>query len=415
MRIRSGTFVAVGIVLLASILFVGVLAQGQTFSAKGTAEIDALLQRVVQAGIVPGVVAIVASKDHILYHHAYGLRDMRGQKAMQEDTIFRIASMTKPLTSAAIMLLVEQGKLRLDDPVSKFIPSFANRETIASFDASSGAFTTRKAASEVLIRHLLTHTSGLAYGFSNTMVAPIQQKTAKSAEELPLLYDPGTKWTYSGSTKVLGQVVEKVSGVPLDQFLAENFLKPLGMDDTSYVVPANKTDRVVTTLNRGTGVLVETPNPATISSPVAGDGGLNSTAPDYIKFLQMMLNNGSWQGKTILSKSSIQAMTSNEIGNVVVETQPAAQPNLTRPFPTAPAAGRDKFGFGFEITTSNKENPNLRSAGSYTWAGIYNTHFWVDPKRGVAGVIMFQVLPFYDDATMKIYHDFEETIGRNLH
>ena len=414
MRIRSGTIVVLGIVVLASLLFVGVLAEGQTFSAKGAAEIDALLQRAVQAGTVPGVVAIVASKDHILYHHAYGLRDVTGQKAMKEDTIFRIASMTKPVTSAAIMLLVEQGKLRLDDPVSKHIPSFANREAVASFDASTGAFTTRKAASEVLIRHLLTHTSGLAYGFSNTMVAPLQQKTGKSAEELPLLYDPGTKWTYSGSTKVLGQVIEKVSGVSLDKFLAENFLKPLGMDDTSYIVPADKMDRVVTTLNRSTGALVETPNPAAISSPVAGDGGLNSTATDYIKFLQMMPNNGNWQGKKILSKSTIQAMTSNQIGNVVVETQPAALPNLTRPFPVGPAAGRDKFGFGFEITASNKEDPDLRSAGSYTWAGIYNTHFWVDPKRGIAGVIMFQVLPFYDDATMKIYHDFEETIGRNL-
>ena len=146
MRIRSGTIVVVGIILLASVLFVGVLAEGQTFSAKGAAEIDALLQHAVQAGTVPGVVAIVASKDHILYHHAYGLRDVSGQKAMQEDSIFRIASMTKPLTSAAAMLLVEQGKLRLDDPVSKYIPSFENRETIASFDASSGAFTTRKAA-----------------------------------------------------------------------------------------------------------------------------------------------------------------------------------------------------------------------------------------------------------------------------
>jgi len=415
MRIRSGTFVAVGIVAVASLLFAGVLAQGQTFSAKGAAEIDALLQHAVQQGTVPGVVAIVASKDGILYHHAYGLRDVRGQKAMQENTIFRIASMTKPLTSAAIMRLVEQGKLRLDDPVSKYLPSFANRETVESFDAASGTLKTRKAAGEVLIRHLLSHTSGLAYGFSNTMVAPLQQKTGKPAEELPLLYDPGTKWTYSGSTKVLGQVVEKVSGIPLDQYLNENFLKPLGMDDTSYVVPASKTDRVVTTQSRSTGMLVETPNPASISSPVAGDGGLNSTASDYVKFLQMMLNNGKWQDKTILSKSIIQAMTSNQIGNVVVATQPAALPNLTRPFPVGPSAGRDKFGFGFEITASNKENPNLRAPGSYTWAGIYNTHFWVDPKRGIAGVIMFQVLPFYDDATMKIYQDFEEAVGRNLH
>ena len=414
MRIRSGTLVALGIVVLASLLFAGVLAPVQTLPAKGTSEIDAVLQRAVQEGTVPGVVAFVATKDEILYHKAFGLRDVRGQKAMKEDTIFRLASMTKPLTSAAVMLLVEQGKLRLADPVSKYISSFANRETVESFDASSATLTTRKAAGEVLIRHLLSHTSGLAYGFSNTMVGPLQLKTGKAAEELPLLYDPGTKWTYSGSTKVLGQVVEKISGVSLDQFLNENFLKPLAMDDTSYSVPVSKTDRVVTTQNRGTGVLVEAPNPASISSPVAGDGGLNSTAPDYIKFLQMMLSDGKWQGKSILSKASIESMTTNQIGSVVVETQPAALPNLTRPFPVGPSAGRDKFGFGFEITASNKENPNLRSAGSYTWAGIYNTHFWVDPKRGIAGVIMFQVLPFYDDATMKIYQEFEEAIGRNV-
>ncbi|HLQ79199.1 MAG TPA: serine hydrolase domain-containing protein [Terriglobia bacterium] len=412
MRLRRTTFVLISVV--ASLLFIGSPAQGQTLTPKGAAEIDALLQRAIQQGTVPGVVAVVASKDQILYHHAFGLRDVRGKKPMQEDSIFRIASMTKPVTSSAIMLLVEQGKLRLDDPVSKYLPSFANRETVASFNETSGTLTTRKAASEVLIRHLLSHTSGLAYAFSNPTTAPLQQKTGKQPEDLPLLYDPRTRWTYSSSTKVLGWVVEKISGGSLDQFLTEHFIKPLSMVDTSYAVPAGKTDRVVTIQNRSTGALVETPNPAAISSPVAGDGGLNSTAADYIKFLQMFLNSGKSEGKTILSKHSIQAMTANQIGNVVVQTQPAALPNLTRPFPVGPSAGRDKFGFGFEITASNKENPNLRSAGSYTWAGIYNTHFWVDPKRGIAGVIMFQVLPFYDDSTMKVYQEFEEAIGRNL-
>jgi CubicO group peptidase (beta-lactamase class C family) len=402
------------VAVLASLLFVGGIAHGQALSSKGAADIDALLQRAVQQGTVPGVVAIVASKDGILYHHAYGLRDVKGQKTMQEDSIFRIASMTKPITSAGILQLVEEGKLRLDDPVSKYIPSFANREVVASFNPPDGTLTTRKAAGEVLIRHLLTHTSGLAYGFSNPMTAPLQRKTGKTPEDLPLLYDPGTRWTYSSSTRVLGWVIEKISGVPLDQYLNEHIIKPLGMDDTSYAVPQGKIDRVVTVHNRGTGVLVETPNPANISSAVAGDGGLNSTALDYVKFLQMLLNNGKWQSKSILNKATVQAMTANQIGSVVVDTQPAVQAAITRPFPVAPAAGRDKFGFGFEITTSNKENPNLRSPGSYTWAGIDNTHFWVDPKRGIAGVIMFQVLPFYDDATMKVYQDFEEAIGRNL-
>jgi len=412
MNARTGKLTIVAV--LASLLLGGVVAQGQTLSSKGVEEIDALLQRAVQQGTVPGVVAIVASKDKILYQHAYGLRDVKGQKPMQENSIFRIASMTKPVTSAAILQLVEQGKLRLDDPVSKYIPSFANREVVASFTPPDGTLTTRKAAGEVLIRHLLTHTSGLAYGFSNPMTAPLQRKTGKTPEELPLLYDPGTRWTYSSSTRVLGWVVEKFSGVPLDQYLNEHLLKPLGMDDTSYAVPQGKVDRVVTVHNRGTGVLVETPNPANVASAVAGDGGLNSTAMDYVKFLQMLLNDGKWQGEAIMKKATIQAMTANQIGSVVVDTQPAVQAAITRPFPVAPAAGRDKFGFGFEITTSNKENPNLRSPGSYTWAGIDNTHFWVDPKRGIAGVILFQILPFYDDATMKVYQDFEEAIGRNL-
>jgi methyl acetate hydrolase len=361
------------------------------------------------------VVAILASKDKILYHNSFGLQNVAQNKPMQKDSIFRIASMTKPVTSAAVMLLVEQGKLKLDDPVSKYLPEFSGREMVESFTPPDGELKTRKPTSEVLIRHLLSNTSGLAYGFSNAMVAPLQRKTGKqTAEDLPLLYEPGTRWTYSGSTRVLGKVVEKISGTTLDKFMADNFLKPLGMNDTSYAVPADKTARVVTQHNRATGRLVEAANPPTIQSPVAGDGGLNSTTGDYIKFLQMFLNDGKAGGKSLLSKNSIQTMTKNQIGNVVVDQQPAVQPNLSRAFPTAPAAGRDKFGFGFELTTSNKENTNLRSPGSYTWAGIYNTHFWVDPKREIAGVLMIQLLPFYDEATMKLYQDFEEAIGKNL-
>jgi CubicO group peptidase (beta-lactamase class C family) len=400
--------------LLAALLLSVTLAQGQSLLPKGATEIDALFQRAVEQGTVPGVVAVVASKNQVLYYRAAGMKEVAGQKPMTMDSIFRIASMTKPITSAAIMLLQEQGKLRLDDPVSRYLPEFKDREVIASFNSVDGSFTTRKASGEILIHHLLSHTSGLAYSFSNPVVSQLQPKTGKQAEELPLLYDPGTSWTYSGSTKVLGRVVEKVSGLPLDRFLDDNFFKPLGMTDTSYVVPSNKRDRVVTTHARNNGKLTETPNPANIASAVAGDGGLFSTAGDYIKFLQMFLNDGKFQDKTILSKTSIRAMTRNQIANVVVGTQPAASPNLTRPFPTAPSAGRDKFGFGFEIATSNKENTNLRSPGSYTWAGIFNTHFWVDPKRKVAAVLMIQVLPFYDDGIMKLYEDFEKTIGENL-
>jgi len=398
-------------------VFTGSPASGQAglpaLSEKGNAEIDGLLQRAVQQGVVPGVVAIVANRDQVLYHSAFGLRDVANRKPMQKDSIFRIASMTKPVTSVAVMMLEEQGKLKVDDAVSKYLPAYKNRDVIAAFNEKDATYTTNKSTKEILIRHLLTNTSGFAYGFSNYTVNRLQEKTGKQPEELPLLYEPGTRWTYSGSTKILGQVVEQLSGIPLDEFFRARIFKPLDMQETVYAVPADKRDRVVTAHSRQNGALVETPNPETIAAPVAGDGGLNSTASDYVKFLQMLLNEGTWHGTTILSRESVQSMTKNQIGQVVVQTQPGAIPARSNPFPLG--AGRDKFGFGFQITASNKENPNLRAPGSYSWAGIYNTHFWVDPKRQIAAVILMQVLPFYDEGCIKLYQDFEAAIGRNLH
>jgi CubicO group peptidase (beta-lactamase class C family) len=398
-----------------ALLWTAVVAPAQNvpaLSQSGAAEIDAILQRAVQQGTLPGVVAIVANKDRVLYERAFGLMDVGKQKPMTKDAIFRIASMTKPVTSVAVMMLVEDGKLRLDDPVSKFLPSFKDRDVIATFVADDATFTTKKAGKEVLIRHLLANTSGLAYAFSNDTTNRLQRKMNKPAEELPLLYEPGSRWTYSGSTKVLGQVIEKVTGAGLDRFYEERMFRQLELQDTSFVVPAAKTARVVTVHQRENGKLTETPNPATIQAPVAGDGGLNSTAADYIKFLQMFLNEGKARGAALLRKDSLQAMAKNQIGDVIVQTQVTTNPLRSLNFPIG--AGRDKFGFGFQITTSNKENPNLRSPGSYTWAGIYNTHFWVDPKRQIAAVIMMQVLPFYDEGAMKLYQDVEAAIGRNL-
>jgi methyl acetate hydrolase len=402
------------VILAALLACTATIAQNRlpTLSQNAAPEIDGILQRAVQQGIVPGVVAMVANKEGVLYEGAFGMMDVGKQKPMTKDTIFRIASMTKPVTSAAIMMLVEQVKVRLDDPVSMYVPSFKDREVIATFNASDATFTSKKAAKEVLIRHLLTNTSGLAYAFSNDTTNRLQQKTGKTAEELPLLYEPGTRWTYSGSTRVLGQVVEFVSGMKLDRYLDEHIFKPLQLKDTSYEVPAAKVGRVVTVQQRQAGKLTETANPDKIQSPVAGDGGLNSTASDYIKFLQMFLNDGKANGTQLLEKASIQTMTKNQIGDVIVQTQPTTNPLRSQNFPIG--AGRDKFGFGFQLTASNKENPNLRSPGSYTWAGIYNTHFWVDPKRQIAAVIMMQVLPFYDDGCMKLYQDVEAAIGKNL-
>src|SRR5437867_11677401 len=403
-------------VFVALLVLSGIPALGQAalpeLSDRGKADMDGLLQRAVQEGIVPGVVAIVANKDQILYHGAFGLRDVANRKPIERDSIFRIASMTKPVTSVAVMMLQEQGKLKVDDPVSKYLPAYRDREVIAAFNEKDATYTTKKAAKEILIRHLLTNTSGFAYGFSNYTVNRLQEKTGKQPEELPLLYEPGSKWTYSGSTKILGQVVEHLSGTHLDEFFSSRIFKPLDMQETFYAIPNDKRDRVVTAHSRENGALVETPNPERIAAPVAGDGGLTSTASDYVQFLQMLLNKGSWHGTKILSSESVQSMTRNQIGQVVVQTQPGAIPARSNPFPLG--AGRDKFGFGFQITASNKDNPNLRAPGSYSWAGIYNTHFWVDPQRRIAAVILMQVLPFYDEGCIKLYQDFEAAIGRNL-
>src|SRR5436190_2024173 len=309
-----------------SIFLAGTLAAQNTsprLSDRGVSEIESLLQQAVQHGTLPGVVAIVATKDRVLYHNAFGLMDVRKEKPMQKGSIFRMASMTKPVTSVAVMMLKEQGKLSLDDPVSKYLPSFKDREVIVNFNPADATYTTRKAAREILIRHLLTNTSGLAYAFSNDTVNRLQQKTRQPEQEFPLLYDPGTRWTYSSSTRVLGQVVEKITAMGLDKFFEQRIFGPLEMPDTAYSVPAAKASRVVTWHQRTKGKdgkLSETPNPEKIEAPVFGDGGLFSTTGDYIKFLQMFLNDGKLNGRTLLSKDSIQAMTKNEIGGVIVQT-----------------------------------------------------------------------------------------------
>src|SRR5262245_47812521 len=218
-------------------------AQLPALGPNGASDIDAILQRAIREKVVPVVVAIVANKDRVLYENAFGLMDVGKQKPMTKDAIFRIASMTKPVTSFGIMMLVEQGKLSLDDPVSKYLPSFKDREVIATFNPADVSFTTKKAAKEVLIRQLLTNTSGLAYPFANDTSNRFQQKLNKPVEDLPLLYEPGTQWTYSSSTKVLGQVIEKITGAGLDKFDAERIFNPLELQDTAYAVPANKVGR----------------------------------------------------------------------------------------------------------------------------------------------------------------------------
>jgi methyl acetate hydrolase len=369
----------------------------------------------VERGDTPGVVALVVDRNGVLYEGTAGKLDLGRNLAMPVDAIFNIASMTKPVTSVAIMMLLEEGKLRLDDPVSKYLTGFDNLQVITKFNEQDGTYETRPAKRPMTVRHLLAHTSGIGYAFCNPIVARLQRGNQKSEWEIPLLSDPGEKWNYSASTRVLGLIVEKVTGTPLESWYQERVFKPLGMVDTSWAVAADKQSRVASIHSRATGTLQEQP-PATIPStptpPFRGDGGLYSTVRDYGQFMRMLLNGGQLGGTKILTESSVKMMGQNQIGSIFVEEQPAADPLRTKPFPLG--AGHDKFGLGFQVASKDDRFAKYRSPGSLSWAGIFNTEFWIDPERHIAGVQMMQVLPFYDDGAIRTLRDFEALVYQNL-
>ncbi len=378
-----------------------------------SAAIDAYLTGVVRDTRIPGIVALVVDADRIVYTGAFGRQNVAAGVPMAADSIFRLASMTKPVTSVAVMMLVQEGDIGLDDPVANYLPAFEDQQVIETFNPADKTYTTRPAARPMTVRHLLTHTSGLGYGFSNpTMAALVGGDPGASVTRFPLLHDPGARWTYGESTRVLGTLVEEVSGQPLDEFMTERIFIPLGMSDTFYTVPAQKVSRVVTVHRTTPEGLVETPNPAEITAPVYGDGGLHSTAADYAKFIQLFLNNGrAPNGVRLLSEATVALMGENHIGAIFVEQQPAALPALTEPFPLG--AGRDKFGLGFQITGPHSDR-FARSPGSMSWAGIFNTEFWIDPARGIGGVLLMQYLPFYDAAAIDTLQGFEHRVYEGL-
>ena len=378
-----------------------------------SAAIDAYLTGVVRDTRIPGIVALVVDADRVVYTGAFGRQNVAAGVPMAADSIFRIASMTKPVTSVAVMMLVQEGDICLDDPVANYLPAFEDQQVIETFNPADKTYTTRPAARPMTVRHLLTHTSGLGYGFSNpTMAALVGGDPGASVTRFPLLHDPGARWTYGESTRVLGTLVEEVSGQPLDEFMTERIFIPLGMSDTFYTVPAQKVGRVVTVHRTTPEGLVETPNPSEITAPVYGDGGLHSTAADYAKFIQLFLNDGrAPNGVRLLSEATVALMGENHIGAIFVEQQPAALPALTEPFPLG--AGRDKFGLGFQITGPHSDR-FARSPGSMSWAGIFNTEFWIDPARGIGGVLLMQYLPFYDAAAIDTLQGFEHRVYEGL-
>jgi CubicO group peptidase (beta-lactamase class C family) len=383
-------------------------------SESGRQSLSAVLREAVARGEVPGVVAMVVGRDRILYEGAFGKRDVARNTDMTADTLFRLASMTKPLTTAAVLMLVDEGRLSVDEPVSKFLPRFTTVQVLDGVDETHGTLNTRPATAVMTIRHLLTHTSGIGYSWSDPGLAAARRvTTAANDSELPLVHEPGAQWTYGASTRVLGDIVQAITGQTIDAFLAARVTGPLGMVDTAFDVPAAAHGRVVTVHQRTNGRFAETPNPGSLGVLARGDGGIYGTAADYAHVIQLVLNRGQAGGKRLLSETAITAMTTNQMGGMRVRQQPNADSAASSPFPIG--VGQDTWGFGFQITADCGARPGQRRPGSLTWAGLYNTHFFIDPSSGIGVIVLMQVLPFYDEAAMRVYRGFEEAVYRSLH
>ena len=364
-------------------------------SAERLERIGPAVQAYVDDGRVAGVMTMVARRGQVVHWAAAGLRDAAAGDPLEPDDIFRIYSMTKPITSVATMMLVEEGKAALDDPVSRFIPEFAGVTVLTDAGervAPDGPIT---------IEHLLTHTSGLTYGFFGD--SPVDRAYrqsgfftsaaglddfARQAAALPLLASPGERWNYGVSTDILGRVIEVASGQPLDAFFRARITGPLGMDDTAFVVPADKRDRFTGhyAVQDGALQLVDSPadgeytrTPAWLS----GGGGLTSTASDYIRFAQMLLQDGQLGDTRILAPETVQMMRANRLPEALAPIQLGAY--------LSPGYG---FGLGFAVVVDADASPEPDNDGVFRWAGAANTFFWIDPADELIGMVWTQLNPF---------------------
>ncbi|MCK1736235.1 beta-lactamase family protein [Bradyrhizobium sp. 138] len=384
------------------------------------AEIDEILRQKSDAKEIPGVVAIAASGSDVLYQGAFGKRDLSKPDAMTADSVFWIASMTKAVTTAGAMQLVEQGKLSLDAPIGDVLPDLANPQVLEGFDAN-GEPKLRPAKGAITLRHLMTHTAGFAYNVWNGDCAHYLEKTGTPnifscqnvALKTPIMSDPGTRWEYGINIDFVGKAVEAVSGKRLDAYLRDHMFTPLGMNDTAFKITDGMRQRLVATHARGEdGSLA--PIPFEIEQNPEfhmGGGGLYSTAGDYIKFTQMILNKGRGNGNQMLKPETVALMGQNHIGDLTIGKMTTVAPMYTNDVDLFPDIVK-KWGLSFLINTA--KTPEGRSAGSLAWAGLANTYFWIDPARDVSGVILMQVLPFIDAKCLQAFAGFERGIYAGL-
>ena len=377
-------------------------------------DVDGPLRAATDDGRVAGAVALVVTRDGVVYENAFGKRDVANDVDMTTDSLFRIASMTKPITSVAVMQLVERGLVGLDDPVAKHVEELDDLKVLTGFDPTSGEPMLREPSGPVTVRHLLSHTSGFGYEIWNTDLRRLVSQESlvslftRTNEFLgaPLVFDPGDRWEYGISTDWLGQLVEHVSGQSLDSYLREHLFAPLGMTRTVFDVPPSSAHRRATThVRQPDGSLVEQPlpPPATVTF-FSGGGGLMSSVGDYGRFLQMLLGGGTLDGHRVLRAATIDLIAENHIGDLEAGAMKTAAPSASNDFDFFPHSA-DKFGLGFLINT--EPVPGGRAAGSLAWAGAANTYFWIDRTHGVAGVLLTQVQPFFDATVVDLLDEFE--------
>lgn len=392
-------------------------------SSERLKRIDNLLQEYIDKKWVGGATAIVVKDGKIIYYKALGLSDVDNKTAMKKDAIFRIASQTKAITSVAIMMLYEEGKLLLDDPVSRYIPSFANQKVLDKFNEADSSYTTVPAKRPVTIRDLLTHTSGIGYaqigskeataiyakngiwggiGVENGMILGDKIKVLGT---LPLLHQPGEQWTYGLNSDILGYVIEVLSGMSLDAFFKTRIFEPLGMKDTYFYLPKEKYSRLVTLntedKNREVVTMKESLNisgkininyPAAPGTYYSGGGGLSSTALDYAIFMQMLVNNGEYNGKRILSPFAIRMMTTSQFDK------------LNWP--------DTKMGLGFSLYTDKSVARSPLSPGSFEWGGMFSSTYWIDPKEKLVAQLFLNQYPnshgeIHDKFKVAVYQTLE--------
>ena len=379
--------------------------------------VDAALRSAVDAGEVPGVVAMAATDRGLLYEGAFGRRVRDGVEAMTPDTVFRIASMTKAITSIAAMQLVEQGKLALEAPVPDIDPTIGAPRVLEGFDAA-GAPRLRPAKRPITLRHLLTHTAGFAYDMWNPALGrylqsaglPLRSSGRVASIRMPLLFDPGERWEYGINTDWVGRLVEAASGLPLDVYFRERLFGPLGMVDSGFVTTEAQRARQARLHQREPdGTLVPQPlePPATAAEFWSGGGPLYSTGRDYLQLLQMLLHGGQWNGARVLRPETVALMHANHTGDLPAGVMRTARPEMSNDVDLFPGA-RVRWGLGYMLNLD--AGPSGRSAGTVSWGGIYNTYYWLDPGRRVAGVILTQILPFADARVLGLYGRFERAI-----